>query len=120
VLARCRSTGDRAEAAALATSAAAVAESLGMAPLHRDARALTTQLEDRPAGPLTRREQQVAELVSQGLTNRQIATTAHIGERTAESHVQHILGKLGFTSRAQIAAWIAAANSRRDIRTGDP
>jgi DNA-binding CsgD family transcriptional regulator/tetratricopeptide (TPR) repeat protein len=125
VLARRDRTGDRVEAAALATSAGAMADSLGMAPLHRRARELTTQLEDRPAGPLTRREQQVAELVSHGLTNRQIAATTHISERTAESHVQHILSKLGFTSRTQIAAWIATreintADTGPDIRTDRP
>nr|WP_324190893.1 protein kinase [Nocardia nova] len=56
---------------------------------------------------LTTREQQVAHLVAQGLTNRQIATKLVISQRTAQGHVEHILTKLGFTSRAQIAAWIA-------------
>lgn len=54
---------------------------------------------------LTRREQQVAELVAQGRTNREIAAALLITEKTAENHVQHILNKLGFRSRAQIAAW---------------
>jgi DNA-binding CsgD family transcriptional regulator len=113
VLARRRRPGDRDEAAALATSAAATAETLGMAPLRRDADALTAELDTRVPGPLTRREREIARLVSQGLTNRQIAATAHISERTAESHVQHILGKLGFTSRSQIAAWVAAGSTPR-------
>ena len=56
-------------------------------------------------GPLTRREQQVADLLAKGLSNKEIATTLVISQRTAESHVEHILTKLGFTSRAQIAAW---------------
>ncbi|MFE5700809.1 ATP-binding protein [Rhodococcus koreensis] len=55
---------------------------------------------------LTRREQQVAELVAEGLTNRAIAGKLVISQRTAQGHVEHILSKLGFTSRAQIAAWI--------------
>ncbi|MGH7519539.1 MAG: tetratricopeptide repeat protein [Gemmatimonadales bacterium] len=55
--------------------------------------------------PLTRREQQVAMLVAQGQTNREIAATLEITEKTAENHVQHILNKLGFRSRAQVAAW---------------
>ncbi|MGW5113446.1 protein kinase domain-containing protein [Nocardia sp. NPDC004123] len=55
---------------------------------------------------LTKRERQVAELVAQGLTNRQIATKLVISQRTAQGHVEHILTKLGFTSRAQIAAWV--------------
>jgi non-specific serine/threonine protein kinase len=58
------------------------------------------------AAKLTRRERQVAELVAQGLSNRQIATKLVISQRTAQGHVENILTKLGFTSRAQIAAWV--------------
>jgi DNA-binding CsgD family transcriptional regulator len=54
---------------------------------------------------LTRREREVAGLVAQGMTNKQIANALVIAPRTAEGHVEHILIKLGFTSRAQIAAW---------------
>ncbi len=54
---------------------------------------------------LTRREQQVAVLITQGRTNREIGTALAITEKTAENHVQHILNKLSFRSRAQIAAW---------------
>lgn len=54
----------------------------------------------------TKRELQVAELVSEGLTNREIATRLTISPRTAQGHVEHLLVKLGFTSRAQIAAWV--------------
>lgn len=57
--------------------------------------------------PLTRREHEVAELVAQGISNKGIASTLVIAQRTAEGHVEHILTKLGFTSRTQIAAWIA-------------
>ncbi|MFI7665651.1 ATP-binding protein [Nocardia sp. NPDC049526] len=56
---------------------------------------------------LTKRERQVADLIAQGLTNRQIAAELVIAQRTAEGHVEHILTKLGFNSRAQIAAWTA-------------
>jgi DNA-binding CsgD family transcriptional regulator len=56
---------------------------------------------------LTRREREVADLIARGLSNRQIAETLVIAQRTAESHVEHILAKLGFTSRTQIAAWRA-------------
>ncbi|MFN8526657.1 MAG: LuxR C-terminal-related transcriptional regulator [Chloroflexota bacterium] len=62
---------------------------------------------DRP-GPLTQREREVALLIAQGLTNRQIAERLVITEGTAASHVVHILGKLDFNSRAQIAAWVAS------------
>jgi non-specific serine/threonine protein kinase len=56
---------------------------------------------------LTRREQEIAELVAQGLSNREIASRLVIAQRTAEGHIEHILAKLNFTSRAQIAAWAA-------------
>ncbi|MFE5699246.1 ATP-binding protein [Rhodococcus koreensis] len=59
---------------------------------------------DNPS--LSRRERQVAELVAEGLTNKAIATTLVISQRTAQGHVEHILVKLGFSSRAQIAAWV--------------
>jgi non-specific serine/threonine protein kinase len=55
---------------------------------------------------LTRREREVADLVAQGLTNREIAARLFVSERTAESHVEQIRGKLGFRSRAQMAAWV--------------
>jgi non-specific serine/threonine protein kinase len=60
---------------------------------------------DTAADLLTAREREVAALVAQGLTNRQIAAKLVVTERTAETHVQNILNKLGFTSRAQVAAW---------------
>jgi predicted ATPase/DNA-binding CsgD family transcriptional regulator len=60
---------------------------------------------------LTRRECEIAELVAQGLSNREIASRLVIAQRTAEGHVEHILGKLGFNSRAQIAAWVAGRPS---------
>ena len=57
---------------------------------------------------LTPPRTEVAAHVADGLTNKQIAALMHISERTAESHVQHILTKLGFTNRAQIATWVTA------------
>ena len=47
----------------------------------------------------------MARLVAEGLTNRQIAERLVLSERTAQNHVQHILTKLGFTTRGQISAW---------------
>lgn len=61
-----------------------------------------------PTSKLTKREHEVALLVAQGLTNREIAATLFIAERTAESHVEQIRGKLGLHSRVQVAAWVAA------------
>lgn len=67
--------------------------------------------EDQPAeevepSPLTRRETEIAQLVAQGLSNKDIAATLVIAQRTAEGHIEHILRKLDFHSRAQIAAWV--------------
>ena len=59
----------------------------------------------RAADPLTAREREVAALVARGFSNRQIAEALVIGVRTAESHVAHIMDKLGLSSRAQVAAW---------------
>ena len=76
--------------------------------------ALGEQARPRPdagrAGPgqLTRRERDVAALVARGQSNSQIAASLVISVRTVETHVQHIMDKLGCSTRAQIAAWSAA------------
>ncbi|WP_344138224.1 ATP-binding protein [Saccharopolyspora halophila] len=57
--------------------------------------------------PLTRRERQIADLVAQGSTNKEIAENLVIAQRTVEAHVQNILTKLDFSSRTQIAGWVA-------------
>jgi non-specific serine/threonine protein kinase len=54
---------------------------------------------------LTEREMEVASLVARGLSNQEIGRTLSVSRRTADSHIQHILNKLNFRSRAQIAAW---------------
>lgn len=77
---------------------AVVASALGEHP--------TAPVSTTSAAPLTRREQEIAELLAEGKTNKEIAATLVISQRTAESHVEHILVKLGFTSRAQVAAWV--------------
>jgi non-specific serine/threonine protein kinase len=55
---------------------------------------------------LTRRELQVARLVTEGLTNKEIAEKLVISQRTAEGHINRILAKTGHRSRTQFAAWI--------------
>ncbi|MBY8863536.1 protein kinase [Nocardia sp. CA2R105] len=98
-----------------------------------EVRRWTTPRGPLPTAELTPREQEVADLVSQGLTNRAIAAHLSISQRTAQGHVEHILTKFGFTSRAQIAAWIAeqgrpapvrrpfaASSTRAVIRNGVP
>jgi predicted ATPase/DNA-binding CsgD family transcriptional regulator len=67
---------------------------------------------DAPSSGLTPREQQVAELIAEGLSNREIAARMVVSLRTAEGHVEHILVKLGFSTRAQIAAWVAQRRPR--------
>ncbi|NEA37318.1 AAA family ATPase [Streptomyces sp. SID13031] len=88
--------GDRARAEPHAQEAARLFDSLNMtAYLSRSG----------PKTVLSVRETEVAALVADGLTNRQIAGRLVISERTAQNHVQHILTKLGFATRAQIATW---------------
>jgi len=99
--------GDRDRAAAAAAAADRLARSLGMtAYVDRTATLVRRLGPDRRDG-LSRRESEVAALVAEGLTNRQIAERLYISERTAQNHVQHILTKLGFSTRSQIAAWMS-------------
>jgi DNA-binding CsgD family transcriptional regulator len=70
---------------------------LGLAPLRRAA-----------VPTLTPRQREVAALIAEGLTNRDIGTRLTITERSAESHVERIRDRMGFRSRAQIAAWFVA------------
>ena len=58
-------------------------------------------------GGLSKRELEVARLVASGMTSRAIAERLFLSERTVESHVEHLLTKLDFSSRAQVAAWVA-------------
>jgi serine/threonine-protein kinase PknK len=60
---------------------------------------------------LTKREREVAKLVAAGLSNKDIASNLVISPRTAEAHVENILTKLGFTSRAQVATWMSVRGS---------
>ncbi|MGW0838775.1 ATP-binding protein [Streptomyces sp. NPDC002787] len=84
----------------------------------RPAAAIAYALDTRPpappaaepasgAGPLTRREREVAALVAQGMSNRRIAAALVLSPRTVDGHVERILAKLGFSSRTQVAAWVA-------------
>ncbi|HEX2150151.1 MAG TPA: LuxR C-terminal-related transcriptional regulator, partial [Actinomycetota bacterium] len=69
----------------------------------------TDRTGEEPKGweKLTRREREVAALVAEGLSNREVAERLFISERTVESHVGSILSRLGFNSRAQVAVWMA-------------
>jgi DNA-binding CsgD family transcriptional regulator/Flp pilus assembly protein TadD len=59
----------------------------------------------RAFGGLTEREREVAALIAQGKASREIAEILVVNSRTIEKHIENILSKLGFTSRAQIAVW---------------
>ncbi|AGP51684.1 hypothetical protein M271_00225 [Streptomyces rapamycinicus NRRL 5491] len=74
----------------------------------------------RPAHPLSRRERDVAELVMEGLTNRQIAARMHVSVRTVETHIRHIRTTLGLRSRAHIAAWVAQRQPKPPARLTPP
>ncbi|HLN76064.1 MAG TPA: LuxR C-terminal-related transcriptional regulator [Nocardioidaceae bacterium] len=73
-----------------------------------------TPVEEAPEEqvPLTRRELEVAHLVGCGLSNREMAEQLRISQRTVESHVDHILRKLGFGSRTQVVAWVVEREAR--------
>jgi DNA-binding NarL/FixJ family response regulator len=64
-----------------------------------------------PTGKLSRREEEVAEMLAQGRTNRQIAKELVLSERTVDKHVSNILKKLKLSSRAEVAAWVEAQRS---------
>jgi predicted ATPase/DNA-binding CsgD family transcriptional regulator len=101
---------DRRRAAALVQRGAEVGRRSGWTALAARFEQLRASLE-RPRrtsdqrNELTRRELEVAEHVARGRSNREIARAFVLSERTVETHVQHILTKLAFTSRAEIAAW---------------
>ena len=80
-------------------------DELGMPPIRDRAKDLLDRIDTASAVALTRRELQVADLVAQGMTNREIASLLFLSERTAQNHVQHILDKLDLPNRSQIAVW---------------
>jgi predicted ATPase/DNA-binding CsgD family transcriptional regulator len=111
-----RALGDRAFQTAFDRGAAldldrAVAYALEEKPAPAAPAATTT---DTTGTALTRRERQVAELVAQGLSNKEIAARLVIAQRTAEGHVERVLAKLGFTKRTQLAAWVIEERKGRD------
>jgi DNA-binding CsgD family transcriptional regulator len=99
-------------AAELLAAAAAEFRRLGMPGPLRRADLLLGDLARarRAASPLSTREAEVAALVAQALSNRDIAARLFLSERTVESHVRSILGKLGFTTRTEIATWAVRAD----------
>ena len=116
-LARCAYRSNRgAEAASLLHDVRESATALGAAPLVEAAAELSARhrrhdTSSAPWAPLTAREFEVAQLVTAGRTNREIGIALHVTAKTAATHVEHILLKLGARRRAEIAAWVA------DVRT---
>jgi DNA-binding NarL/FixJ family response regulator len=78
--------------------------------LGEPAQVVATTPDDASVAPLAKREADVARLVAEGLSNKQIGARLFISVRTVDSHVRSILNKLGFNSRAQIASWMASSD----------
>lgn len=66
------------------------------------------------APALTKREREVADLIAEGLSNKDIAGTLFIARRTVEGHVENIMNKFGYNARSQIAAWVAGEYQHKD------
>ena len=99
--------GDSAEALVLARQAAAETRRLDMPGHYGRATGPVRALQQAAAAedPLTRREHEIAELVSAGLTNRAIADRLVLSERTVEGHVRNMLAKLQLANRTELTAW---------------
>ena len=105
------------EAAQLADQAAAAAAAIGARPLADAAAQVLAALRPGrsapPWHPLSEREFEVARLIEDGLTNKQIADRLVLSPKTISAHVTHILTKLGAARRAEIAAWCATVRLGR-------
>ncbi|MBO3752373.1 LuxR family transcriptional regulator [Streptosporangiaceae bacterium NEAU-GS5] len=71
-----------------------------------------TAPESGDTGVLSQRETDVARLVTDGLSNKEIGARLFISERTVESHIRNVLTKLGLTTRTQVATWMMTARNR--------
>ncbi|HWM73217.1 MAG TPA: LuxR C-terminal-related transcriptional regulator, partial [Nocardioides sp.] len=111
-LARCAlASNRRTDASTLVEGVREKAAAIASRPLLDAARELGSRLDEhdaaQPWSPLTLRELEVARLVAQGMTNREIAGQLRITARTAGSHLEHIRAKLGMSRRSEIATWVA-------------
>jgi len=61
---------------------------------------------------LTKREVEIARLIADDMTNREIAIRLFLSERTVETHVTHMFNKLGLNSRIQLTRWLANVSGR--------
>jgi DNA-binding CsgD family transcriptional regulator len=113
-LARCLQRSRRgSRALALVGAVRSRAAELGAAPLLAAADAVAAPEESMPPWhPLSAREFEVAGLVADGLTNREVAARLVLAPKTVSAHVEHILAKLGASRRTEIAAWVATVRAR--------
>jgi DNA-binding NarL/FixJ family response regulator len=91
-----------------------------LARAQRSCQRLPSRLAPPLASRLSRREQEVLELLTRGLTQRQIAAALVISPKTAGTHVQHILRKLGVHSSAQAVAVALAEHTAKDATVEHP
>lgn len=110
-LARCAQRARRpGETARFLADARGIGEASGAIALVRLADAVGVDAAaSADSGPLTAREFEVAKLVAEGATNREIAERLVISPKTASAHIEHILAKLRVARRAEIAAWVSKA-----------
>jgi DNA-binding CsgD family transcriptional regulator len=101
---------DRERASAMLDASVRGASELGMEPLRVRAAAALAALRGGRS-PLTERELEVAALVAEGLTNKEVASRLKLSVRTAENHVLNVMNKLGLDNRAQVAAWFTRTRS---------
>ncbi|MFD8494474.1 AAA family ATPase [Amycolatopsis sp. NPDC059657] len=99
--------GDLTRATGYAERALATAERIGMRPAARRAKEVLAELRKDHSIKLTPREREVLALLGDGRSNREMASELVLSERTIETHVANVLGKLGLANRTQAAAWAA-------------
>jgi DNA-binding NarL/FixJ family response regulator len=105
VLLRRDRAADLTRARELVAAAAATARRLGMPRAVTTAAELSRHLRATTSVPLTDREREVLALLASGASNRTIAATLVVSERTAEYHVGNVLAKIGVGNRTEAATW---------------
>jgi DNA-binding CsgD family transcriptional regulator len=126
-LARCHLRANRRDQAVLlARLAESEAAALGSPVLEEAARDVLASARRRgaeggpePWAPLTAREFEVARLVTDGLTNPEVAGELGLSPKTVSAHLEHIMGKLGVGRRAEVAAWVASTRVLHSRPHGD-
>jgi DNA-binding CsgD family transcriptional regulator len=107
---------DRERALALLEAAVREFTDLGMEPLRQRAADALGAVKAGPGHTLTDREMQVARLVAEGRSNKEVAGQLRLSVRTAENHLLNIMNKLGLDNRAQVAAWVTRTQAAEERR----